>query len=68
MIALYSFYSTYEGSKRKLEEAIQIEWFITHFDGPHDSHKYSHTKSDKLNFRQAKKIAKKLGWVYKPKK
>lgn len=49
-------------------ESIQTYWFLRHFKESFPHMKYNHNELNKLNFRQVKKLAKKLGYVFDPKK
>lgn len=59
-----SAYSAMECSDKKSRSVFQIHWFLTHFKHEYSHPKYSWAQLNKLNFRQAKKLAKKYGWKF----
>ena len=60
-----------DGGTKKARSVFQIDWYLTHSGRYPVDHpellthpKMSWTKADKLNFRQAKKLAKRYGWRF----
>lgn len=59
-----SWSSAIDCSTIKSRSSIQIDWWLTHFKQEYSHPKLSWNKVNKLNFRQAKKLAKKYGWKF----